>query len=550
MRVGPLPTGDGALLGRRDSAAPGPAAEPVARWRWAASAGAGLLTLTFALQVTAPFGPGVSYDSVYYLSAAKSLASGDGLASFESEPMVDWPPLFPLLLGLGSALGLDPVAWARGLGAGLTAALVALACAWFAPRLTSDLLFGVGTLLLCLAPPLALVASWVWSEPLFLFLAFVGLQQGGRHLRTGNLPPLAAAAACAALAGLARYAALPLLVAGAASALFRTGDTRRAKLLRALLFLVLASAPAALWGLRNRQLAGHAAGYRNPSAATLAESLRSAVYDLSQWFFPTYDPGGGPAQYSRLGAYLSAALLAGLLGALLAAAIRAARCRPATLRGLLPDALPFALFAGAYLAFMVAAASTVGFEGLNQRLMAPIFVPTACLVLLVADRLACHPGGPPRRLAACRTALAAVLLWPVGHATAQAFHRLDHDRRQGVGGYTSAAWRGSELVAALGRMPEGAEVFSNGAEAVHFFTGRQADWTPARASGDAVGDRRSSRERFLERIAGASAAHLVWFRALERDHWFNEREVVAMLEGRAELVLDSGDGRIYRVGPL
>ena len=77
--------------------------------RWTAAvvslalAGVGLVLLS-----TARYGAGLSPDSVAYLDVARSLASGKGFVSHTGEPLVWWPPLYPMLLALiGFATGLD-----------------------------------------------------------------------------------------------------------------------------------------------------------------------------------------------------------------------------------------------------------------------------------------------------------------------------------------------------------------------------------------------------------------------------------------------------------
>ena len=61
----------------------------------AAAAGAGALAL-FATSR----GIGLSPDSISYISAGRSLASGGGLRVWHGAPLTDWPPLYPALLAL------------------------------------------------------------------------------------------------------------------------------------------------------------------------------------------------------------------------------------------------------------------------------------------------------------------------------------------------------------------------------------------------------------------------------------------------------------------
>src|SRR5262245_52247155 len=57
----------------------------------------------------ATFGPGVTYDSTMYMSAASSLVSGHGLTRLDGGPLTSWPPLYSWLMGAGAVLQFDPM---------------------------------------------------------------------------------------------------------------------------------------------------------------------------------------------------------------------------------------------------------------------------------------------------------------------------------------------------------------------------------------------------------------------------------------------------------
>ena len=59
---------------------------------------------------TKNYGAFLSPDAVNYISAARSLMSGDGyMAPVIGIPYIHWPPLFPAILAFLGFLGLDPL---------------------------------------------------------------------------------------------------------------------------------------------------------------------------------------------------------------------------------------------------------------------------------------------------------------------------------------------------------------------------------------------------------------------------------------------------------
>ncbi len=73
-------------------------------------AGITLALIGFAgvLVGTASYGPGMSSDSVFYLSCARNLVEGQGFMSHIGV-FTRWPPLFPLSLAFFGWLGIDVV---------------------------------------------------------------------------------------------------------------------------------------------------------------------------------------------------------------------------------------------------------------------------------------------------------------------------------------------------------------------------------------------------------------------------------------------------------
>ncbi len=69
-----------------------------------------VVSVFLLFNATKNWGPGYSYDSIGYLSAARNTIEGLGLRIYAGDPLVLQPPLYPLFLALIALLsGKDPI---------------------------------------------------------------------------------------------------------------------------------------------------------------------------------------------------------------------------------------------------------------------------------------------------------------------------------------------------------------------------------------------------------------------------------------------------------
>jgi hypothetical protein len=192
------------------------------------------------LSATRPHGLGVEPDSVSYLDAARNVAHGRGFVTTVDQPLlaldregrytplIHWPPLFPGLLASFERLGVSSLEADRWLNAVLFALTVALvgvivarATGWYAGGLATGVL-------VALSPVMVEWHAWLASEPVFIFLTYLGLGLLAAHITSPRWLLLAAAGVAFGLAGLARYAAPPLVLAACVELLLvRRGTWQR-----------------------------------------------------------------------------------------------------------------------------------------------------------------------------------------------------------------------------------------------------------------------------------------------------------------------------------
>ncbi len=198
------------------------------------------------------WGVGLSYDSVSYIAIARDLLNGRGYpTALWFYRTTHWPPLLPLVLAAIGTLRIDPLIGARWLNTGLFAANIALVGAivnryggLFWPSV-------LASYVILASPTTLMIHAMAWSEPLFIFLGFLGILLLADYIDRRVPVLLFASASAVAGAFLTRYVGGALVVAGALGLLLLTAKPLRTRLIDAAIFVAVSSLPTLLWMLRN-----------------------------------------------------------------------------------------------------------------------------------------------------------------------------------------------------------------------------------------------------------------------------------------------------------
>ena len=264
-------------------------------------AAAAIVRVAYALALAPP----LSFfdDDAFFHGTAQLLAHGHGYIrpldfAFhgQSIPTAEHPPLYPLLLAVPSALGLDDLDVARMIGVAIGTGTVAVA-ALIARRVAGDRA-GLATAVLCAAYPSFIAADGaIMSETLFGFLVALGVLMALR-LRTRPSPAVAAGLGVAVgLAALTRSEGLLLLPLLGAPALWRASGHRLALGAAASLATVVVLAP---WVVRNVDVFGRPVLSDNQGTLLAGSNCRRTYYgrDIG-WFsvacVAAANPSGAPA---------------------------------------------------------------------------------------------------------------------------------------------------------------------------------------------------------------------------------------------------------------
>jgi hypothetical protein len=415
---------------------------------------------------TGPWGPGLSPDAIAYSAVAEELRDHWVLGYWLEPRMSSWPPLFPLVLAAGSkVLDNSVIDVARATNAIMHGATVMLVAILAGRLLRSRWLWFMAVVTAALAQPLLMVSVKVWSEPLFNVLVLLAaLVLSGAPGRRPMARMLALSAIVVA-AFTTRYAGLVFVPAAAVVlVVWPRSCSVRERINRALLFGVPAGTAAMLLVAWNVRRTGEAFGPRwhpdEPPWTHLADGLAA----IGQWWLPTGSP-------RVLGLVVGGAVAALAVYVLMVAG----RTRATRSEG---DASPsigvqtvLAAFLVAYLAYMVWARSTSGFDPLNSRLMLPVFVPSLLLVLSLVDRWSeTRPRGVSQSV---------VLVLPLLWVLPAVFGGLDGVRAShDIGNeYTNAAVRQFVASPVLGAIPDDCSLITNDPWLM-WLTGRTAQLTP------------------------------------------------------------------------
>ena len=510
---------------------------------------------------TGEYGLGLTNDSLNYLATAEIIADGKGLRS-PAGGLLLHPPLYPLVLAGVSRLGVEPVAAAQLVNIAAFGLLTLLAGLWLRRRVRYGVIAGTGALTVMAASPLVNAASYLWTETLFVLLILLSLLQLEAFLqRPGRKLPLAASAICAGLAAVARYMGIAGILTGVLLILAIPKLPARVRLAYAVAYGAAASVPLAVYMARNYAVSG--SWIESPNRGvdyTIGDALRDLADGALGYLQIADTVVGGWSGLFWAGVGLTA--LAATVGVLLyfrltraGDAGRDTAAASGTGTGL-ASALPFAVFAAAYVAILLIAVTYRDTESIDGRLLMPILTPLLLIGALMADRvLRIEARG---WLAALKwlAATAALLFWAAN---------LAYEIRSGLGEtatalesgyigdtYNTAQWRDGETPAYLKAHPVAGTAYTNHAGRLWWFADLEQRKITVRAQdGD---DCPAWLRRVLTKIERDDTvrrdyAYIIWFdRRGEYRNWC-DIEPDKLPPGLERLAV-FGDGAVYRVRPL
>ena len=496
----------------------------------AVAATLGVLGSLLILLGTSRYGVGLSTDSANYIAAARSLVAGRGYHNYVGNHLLEFPPLYPALLALGSLMWPDPISVARYVNALSFGLTVFLSFRWLTRHSEGMFPSLIGSLLILLSVPLISVSVFAWTECVFTLFILLFLLQMERYRDSARDIDVALAAAFAALAFLTRYVGFTLILTGAALLLLHRHSSLHHKIRHLLLFLLLSIAPTVPWFLRNLLRSSTLVGVRFRGPNTLSALIYTAVDKITTWWLPETLPF-----IERVG--LSAVILVSIAGGSMVAL---GRDQAKSVIGKVRACIPMILFIGVYMSCLILLLANIAADPLDNRYLSPIYVPlTLALTILVATI------GSVTQLRSVYKSfmficLTVWLMYPASQVTNLIHTYLDN----GAGGFHQFRWATSDLINYLTFNELDGIIYNNEPDVLYLGTGQIARRSP-RKYGSATRLPTNDLTAFAKSLDGNRPVYLVWFNGAGGKHSYSVEEIRARFD--MEEVVRRADGAIYTV---
>ncbi len=341
----------------------------------------GILSIAGGVSVylaTSKQGPGVSTDAAMLLATAENLVKGRGLVDYRGFVLTQFPPLYSLILALGSIVfqrDAFTIGWALNIV--VFAALIWFSGLCFADSLREEpILAYAAAFVVASSSSLMAISANIASDPLFMLMVLFFLAIMSAYLRTNNVRILALAAVLTVIACFQRYAGLALVITGALIVAYKSRDDLRNLIVRAPAFTLLAGTPIVLWGyLHNAPVNGTVFGGRLPPFA--GPNFLAGVEKVLYWFIPL-----------RIINRVGSLPLAGIVLGVLIAALTAIKFKGVIEKLRSPEVFPHLTFLAVYGAVLVFDISYYELKGINTDRIHIILLPSLLVVgLAVAAKL-------------------------------------------------------------------------------------------------------------------------------------------------------------------
>jgi len=481
-----------------------PAAGKTRRF-WIAGSILGLAAFSLSLFSTAPYGVGVSPDSVAYISAARNFVAGNGLTCYDGRPFVSWPPLYPIILSVFEFLRIDLLIASRFVAAAAWGTVVVLLALWLRRNLRHPVLIWIGALSVLFSEPLLLVNVYAWSDGLFVIWVILFLWHLERLLDCDSRLNFVGIVVFAALACLTRFVGITLIITGGILLLSQNNVLVMRRVVRASLFTALSSLPVGLWIARSVLVSGSPTGPRFPTESNLLIALGHTIGTLSEWFLPSV---------------LGIALLA-----YVARRFGGGEHPARETRYVVRVALTFAAI---YVMFLVTSESLIGHDKIGHRFLAPIYPVLLILLLGKLDRhwgnRSGSEGHRPRKLI-----IAGMVLWLAWPIT-ETMIKVENHRASGLGTFTSRTWHESGLIRSLSEFPVDGTLLSNAPDAIYLWTGIDASFTPHADLTRTLDPEKYSLGTFRKTISADAPVYIAWFHSIGRPYLFSVEELETFCE--------------------
>ena len=397
------------------------------------------------------YGVALFWDSIYYISVARHLLQGEGFVTLFSRPYELWPPLYPALLAVASCFIFDPHDVAGPVNAiifGLTVFVVG----WYLrERLESDILALWGCFAIMLSVPLAWMAAWALSEPLFIFLTMLSLIQIDIFLNTKKESAIIWAAIFAAMACLTRYMGVVLIFTVFLLIVFQRDSPIAEKIRHLIKYLIISTTPIGLWMLHNLLSSGNLTGSRQFGEYRLLDTTIEILSAL-------------PGQLIEISFYSNishGSIVITLI--VISFLIIATLCKMMNLKftARFPSFSVFSIFIFSYLFLLILFAISYTPDGIQTRFLIPLYVPFIITIAFSMKWLINYGNRSALISHFLRFSVIIIFYFWLFFSLFLTIQQIHYANTRGIGIFNNSQWTNSEILQYVNANPLQGHVISN-----------------------------------------------------------------------------------------
>ena len=483
---------------------------------------AAIIGFTLVVLLTRHSGLGISPDSIYYLSTADSIIAGNGFYQFDGKPFVMFPVGYPIILsivkGITGASFLQVVPYFNAFLLGLTIFMIGLILEKTNHR---KWLKWVVLAVIALSPSLMEIYTMLWSETLFITEVVFFIYFGKVYFEKYNWKSLIIMSIIAAIATCTRMVGVTIIATGGLFILMSIELNWKKKIQHAFVFGLIATSLFLINLFRNAWLTQTLTGNRQKGVTPFVENLQYYGLVLSNWMPFSNVTNSFPTIIGFI--FLTTAMIVFVYRLLKAKELH------------IYERLAVA-FTLIYSIFMLLVATISRFETINNRLLAPLFIPfvlTICFYVASIYKII-KSTFYKILVSLCCVTIAFTTLYEYGKFDKATY---SENMEGGIGGYSDDDWFiSSGLLNHLQSHPSlfssGKTVFSNAAHAVYFKTGQHAQILPERKY-----------EHLVKDFNKMPAQILIWFNNEDNPEVLTLEEVAKTKN--LQIIGTFNDGGIY-----
>ncbi len=317
-----------------------------------------------------------THDSIAYTYGAKTLLGGKGILYFGYKtPIMQWPPLYTVLMIVPLKIGIEPEIFVRMMNPLLHVILVMAVAMWLRKYMCHKWIVYVGVVLLTFSLPIIHVMRFIWTEPVFIVLLVLAFICFHNYVMNLELKWLIMAAILSSLCWLTRYMGVTLLMTVTIYMLFLEQPLRK-KVGHVFIYGTIASIPMGLWVIRNLMISQSFTGSRGTNKMSFLWNVRKSLHIGYSWFAST------DSKIGLFGLVLLALILILIVIALWKRGYKMNGDKSRSSMGMV-----LITFISLYSGILLIIASNYSMDSLNYRMWMPIYVPVIWLLFIVVDQL-------------------------------------------------------------------------------------------------------------------------------------------------------------------